>query len=657
MTPEVKISIRPITVIRITNTVQLIESTVPLPFAKIAKKSGRTGCKGFGPDRIPSRMAHRLRQNVGFTCPFSLLASAACRRTAYNQPVVHIFLSNRLLRLARLQGPALALMLLTAVGAVAQIVDHAGSNAGGTRILLVLPFDNRTGQPSLEWIREASAEIVSSRLAAVGFASMSRADRTYALDHLGLPQGFHPSRATSLKLAETLDADSIIVGSYITDGSGIVAEAQLVDVPHLRISETVTARGEMRSMVAVFDSLAWKLTRQLNPGSKLSEASFVAADASLHLDAFEQYIRGITESDQQERLLHLNQSVALSPGFSPAWMALGREEYADQQYEQAAAAFAKVGAGEVGSDDALEAGFFRGLSLLFSGDYAQAQESFAAVARVLPLAEVLSNQGVALARQGKDGIPLFRQAVEADPDNADYHFNLAVSLKRRGNSAEALTELAQCIRLHPNDSEAQAVQSAWTMPSAANPVSAKPATPSNPPSVPAANESDHSAEIAAAKPDPLERIERVFDAAAFHQAAQMIDQVEAVRLGALTPLERAQRLLVQARDYLDHGLLSEAERLYQAALEADPKSAAAHAGLAQVHERAGDAEAARKEAVASLELLPSIDAYLVLIRQQIAAHHFYEAQQNLAAALKIDPNNKSALELRKQIEAQDGMKK
>ena len=140
------------------------------------------------------------------------------------------------------------------------------SPAAGVRILLVLPFDNRTGQPSLEWIREASAEILSSRLASAGFAPMSRADRRYALDHLGLPQGFHPSRATALKLAETLDADSIVVGSYLTDGTGIVAEARLVDVPHLRMTEAVTARGEMRDLIAVLDSLAWKLTRQLDPG-------------------------------------------------------------------------------------------------------------------------------------------------------------------------------------------------------------------------------------------------------------------------------------------------------------------------------------------------------------------------------------------------------
>jgi TolA-binding protein len=57
-------------------------------------------------------------------------------------------------------------------------------------------------------------------------------------------------------------------------------------------------------------------------------------------------------------------------------MALGREEYAGQQYEQAAEAFAKVGGNDADADDVLEAGFYRGLSLLFSGDYAHAEEAF-----------------------------------------------------------------------------------------------------------------------------------------------------------------------------------------------------------------------------------------------------------------------------------------
>jgi tetratricopeptide (TPR) repeat protein len=532
-----------------------------------------------------------------------------------------------------------------------EISPAAGAAEG--RILLVLPLDNRTGQPSLEWIREASAEILRSRFVSAGFAPMSRADRMYALDHLGLPQGFHPSRASSLKLAETLDAEAIIVGSYVTDGSGIVAEARVVDVPHLRISEQVTARGEMRDLFAVFSSLAWKLTRQLDPGFSGSEDTFKAAGSGQRLDAFEQYIRGITEPDQAERLRHLNSAVLLSPEFSPAWMALGREDYAGQQYEQAASAFAKVQGNDA---DALEAGFYRGLSLLFSGDYARAEEAFAGVARELPLAEVVSNRGVALARQGKDGIAYFRQAVASDPNVADYHYNLAVSLKRHGgNDAEALTELAQCLRLSPNDREAEAVQKAWT--GVNKPRTAKTgAAASTGDSGVVGDAGEFEAEADAAR-DPLERIERGFDAVAFRQVALMLDQVEAARLAALPPRERAQKLSEQAKEYLDRGLLLEAERLDQLAVAADGKVADAHAGLAEVRERTGDAKAARDEALISLKLMPSEEAYLVMVRLDLAAGKLDEAKQEVAQVLKLAPQSQAAQEMLGQIEAREGQKK
>ena len=72
-----------------------------------------------------------------------------------------------------------------------------------------------------------------------------------------------------------------------------------------------------------------------------------------------------------------------------------------------------------------------------------------------------------------------------------------------------------------------------------------------------------------------------------------MDQVQAARLAALTPHDRAVKLTGQARDYLDRGLLLEAERLYQAAVSADGSAAEAHAGLAEVRERSGDVASAR----------------------------------------------------------------
>ena len=522
----------------------------------------------------------------------------------------------------------LGFAFLLALTAHPQQTDAAAarSTADHGRILLVLPFDNRSGQPSLEWVREAAPEILSSRFQSAGFAPMSREDRLYALDHLGLPAGFHPSRATALKLAQTLDADSIVVGSFITDGTGIVAEAQLVDVPHLRMSPSVTARGEMKDLIAVFDSLAWKLTRQLDPQSSVAEETFVAAGRGLRVDAFEQYIRGIAEPDHEERLRHLNQAVALNPAFSPAWSALGHEDYNGQQYEQAAAAFARVGSSD---QNALQAGFYRGLSLLFSGDYSRAEQAFGAVARVLPLAEVVNNEGVAASRQGHDGTALFRQAVTADATTADYHFNLAVSLNRHGNKAEALNELAQCLKLRPNDSEAQSLEDEWKQP---------------------VGKPDAGAVHRA---DPLERIARNFDAVAFRQAAQMLDQVDEARLTALPPDQRAEKLAAQANDFLEKGLLLEAERLYQTALASNDRVAVVHAGLAEVRERTGDVVNARKEARTSLELMPSVQAYLVMGRLDLAAGHRDEANYDVTEGLKIEPDNKALQDLRQQVNAQE----
>ena len=513
---------------------------------------------------------------------------------------------------------ALALALIAAPALFAQSASDAANPANPhSRILLVLPFENHTGQPSLDWIREAAAEILTTRLQSAGFSPLSRADRRYALDHLGFPQTFYPSRATSIKLAQTLDAESIIVGDYTTSGSTITASARIVNLPRLRTSQPVGATGDMHSLISVFDSLAWDLARQLDPAFPVSQETFVAAGANLRLDAFEQYIRGISEPDRVERLRHLQSAVNLNPAFTAAWMALGREDFANQDYEHAAEAFGHVTGN---NPDALEAAFFRGLSLLFTGNYAVAEASFSAVARVLPLAPVLNNQAVAVSRQNHDATALFRQAVAADPGTPDYHFNLAVSLHHIGDLAGASAELAQYLRLRPTDAEALALDAALRQPAATQPV------------------------------EPLERIARTFDAAAFRQAAAVVDQMEAARLAALSPEQRALALTVRAREYLSRGLLLEAERLFRDAASADSRLAEAHEGLAEVRERSGDSAGARAEALAAIQIKPAANAYLVLARINLAEGQYDSAVRNANFAIQFDPNSAAARELLHQID-------
>jgi len=480
---------------------------------------------------------------------------------AYNRiDVSTLYLSRPKRAALAALGLVLALVPLAAQGAgvqagQAQPAAAADGASDRSRILLVLPFDNRSGQPSLEWLREAAADLLSRRFISAGFAPMRRTDRRYALDHLGLPQNFQPSRASSIKLAQTLDADSIVVGSFLVDGQNLVAEARLVNLAHLHMSEPVKATAPMRNMADVFDTIAFKLTHQLNPALSISQETFLAAGRNLRMDAYEQYIRGVSEADQGERVNHLQKAVQMNPAFSPAWMAMGREQFNSQQYEQAAASFAKVDAADL---DAQEAGFYCGLSQLYFGDYPGAEKSFSGVAKTLPLAEVLNNLAVAVSRQGHDATELFVKAAAADPSAADYHFNLAISLHHHAQTAGATNELSVALKLHPNDTEALTLLSGWKQ-----------------------------AGAAADMDEPLERIVRNFDEVAFRQAEQMMDVMDNQRLATLSPAERARRLCAQAGSYLERGQLLEAERLFHAAVADDGKLAEPHAGKGALWRRGG----------------------------------------------------------------------
>lgn len=547
---------------------------------------------------------------------------------------------RRIARLLLFAAIPFAWALTPAPNAHAQTATEAANPHN--RILLVLPFDNNTNQPNLEWIREAAPELLTSRFLSAGLSPLSRADRIYALDHLGFPESFHPSRATSIKLAQTLDADSIIVGSYTISGSTLTAEASIVNVPRLHMTQAVSASGDLHSLISVFDTLAWELTRELDSSFNVSEETFVAAGSSLRVEAFEQYIRGISEPDHTERLRHLQAAVQLSPNFAPAWMALAREDYAAQDYDHAAAAYAKVTTGSpTDSPDGLEANFYRGLSLLFTGHYADAEAAFTAVSRVLPLAAVLNNQAVAISRQNHNATALFRQAIAADPGAPDYHFNLAVSLKRNGDADSAKAELAQYLKLRPNDSEAQDLQAAWN-----NPVPTQPAPSLSTADAGAATPGAAAPPVA---PDPLERIMRTFDAAAFRQAAVVMDQMESARLAALPRTQRAKALDARARDYLSRGLLLEAERLFRDAATTDPHLADPHEGLAEVRARSGDEAGARAEAQAALGIHPTPETYLVLARLDLAGNHFDSAIANVNRALALSPGNADAKNLLQRI--------
>jgi tetratricopeptide (TPR) repeat protein len=490
----------------------------------------------------------------------------------------------------------------------------------GGHLVLVLPFENRSGQSNLNWIGDSFPYTIGQRLNSVGFLTIGRDDREYALQHLGLPAGFRPSRATAIRIAQTLDADFIVVGSFNVQSGRIQTQAQVLEVNQLRMSPPQVDSAELSRLFDVENAIAWKLAQHMDPHFAVAEQTFLAAAGDVRLSSFEDYIRGTSAPTSDERLKRLQAAVTETPDYTDALLALGKEQYADAQYEEAAATLAKVPQND---RVALEAGFYGGLARFNIAKYAEAAKAFAFVAARLPLPEVVNDQGVAESRQNKDATPLFQQVVAADPNDADYHFNLAVSLVGRSDIAGATREVQAALKLHSNDPEATELLARLqsTHGVAAN----------------------LSAAIGAGGFDPTTRIRRTWSEASFRQVAFQLDQMRAIQMATLPPAKQAAQYAQLGGGYLAQGLIPEAEQEFQSALAADANNSAAHAGIAQIRERTGSSAEARTEAEASLKLAPNVDAYLVLARIEMQASQLSASATDVAAALRLEPANSAAL--------------
>ena len=500
-------------------------------------------------------------------------------------------------------------VLIGATLLAAAAMANAQVERAGGRVVLVLPFDNRSDQANVDWIAESFANTINQRMQAAGFLTISRDDRLYALDHLGLPSGFRPTRATTLRIAQTLDAQFVLVGSYTVKDGTVTAQAQVLEVNRLTLSPPLQQEASLPRLLEVEDNLAWLCARQMDPHFAVAQNTFVAASSGLNLNAYESYIRGVTASTDEERIKRLKTAVDLAPDNTAALLALGKTEYADNNYDDAATVLAKIPAND---PLALEGGFYRGLARFNTAHYADAEGAFAVVGTKLPLPEVINNQGVAMARQHRDGLALLQRASAADPQDPDYHFNVALSLRRRGDTAHAKAEVDQAVKLRPGDAEARELQSILA-----------------------------GAKAAPAGYDPQERIRRTYSEAAFRQAAFQLDQLRAARIASLPPARQAEEYSQAGQDYLTQGLVLQAEREFQAALAADPSSAAGHLGLAQVRERSGNVEDGRKEAHLSLQTKPTAAAYLTLARLDLANNDLAAAASEVKNAASVEPANTS----------------
>jgi tetratricopeptide (TPR) repeat protein len=510
-----------------------------------------------------------------------------------------------------------AFCLFLTASAFSQVPATAGET------VLVAPFENQSKAPGIEWISDSFPELLQERLNSATLFVLPREDRIRAYDRVGIPVGLHPSRATVYRIAEQLDVDYVVLGLYRFDGRTFTTTAQLLDMRRQHLLPPISESGPLTQLIDIQTALAWDVLHALRPEMSISREAYVAGAPPIRLDAFENYIRGVTASGVDEQIQRFREALRLNPAYSAALLQLGKAYYRERQYDQAVSTLARMP-----NDDALsrEANFYLGLAAYYQGDFQRADSAFRFVAAGLPLAEVYNNLGAVNSHiDRKMAVQYFQKAIEADPNDPDYHFNLAIELYRTGDLAGASRQLRETLSLKSSDAAGKSLLDGITS-EAGNP--------------------DRGAQKA-----PAERIRANYDESSVHQLALKIDAAAEPRLAKTDARTHAKFHSDRGHQLLAQGFLSEAEAEFRKALALNFSNAEAHSGLASVLEAENELAAARTEAEQSLRLRQFSEPLLVLAKLDLRDNRAEAAAENVDKALRLEPSNAAALALKRAVAA------
>jgi len=516
----------------------------------------------------------------------------------------------------------LPLSLLAQQRANASSSESSDDGRSTSKLLVVIPFENVSTAPGLDWIGEAFAQLLTNSISSPAYYTIGREDRSYAFDRLGIPLDAHLSRATLYRIGEQMDVDYLIFGSYNYDGTTFTARARLLDMRKLHLSQEAIETGSLTQLIDIQHALAWNMLHEIDPSTSVSKQTFIASAERVRLDALENYIRGVIANEKSERIRRFKEALRINPDYALAEYHLGKTYFDAHDYGPAVTWLAKVSKED---KHALEANFYLGLAAYYVGNFDRAEEAFDFVASRLPLTEVYNNIGVVQSRRGKrTAAKFFEKAIEADSRDADYHFNLGLALLRAGDTSGGLKQLREALALRPGDSE-----------------------------IKTAIESSNNALFHSGTPQlsrvPLERIKRNYDEASFRQLSLEIKRVDELRLSQLDSHAHALKHVERGRDLLRQGFKEDAQKEFHEAVTLDPSIADAHLGLATVEEAGNDLVNARAEASAALKLQPTASAYLLLAQIDLKENNPQAANENVRRALALEPANGQAKLLQESV--------
>ncbi|MEN6601922.1 MAG: tetratricopeptide repeat protein [Bryobacteraceae bacterium] len=331
----------------------------------------------------------------------------------------------------------------------------------GADTFLVLPlFDLSTSQ-NLDWIGDSVAEAVSEALTDEGVLVVDREDLKEACRRLSLRPYARLTKASVIKIAETVDATRVMYGSFefhpvvgaLNESKGTLSfSARILNLKQMKTGEEIVELGALEDVAALQTRIAWQALKQASPHSATTEEEFLRNRPKVRLDAMESYVRGLGAASIEQKIALFTKAANMAPDFMPPSFQLGLLYWNREEYRAAIEWLNKV---KPPDPRFHHAAFLLGLCRFHAADYAGAQAAFQTVADAVPLNEVFNDLGAAqLRRELPEAVENFRKALAGDNSDPVYHFNLGYALWRQRDFDAAAASFRSALERNPSDTVA-----------------------------------------------------------------------------------------------------------------------------------------------------------------------------------------------------------
>ncbi len=328
--------------------------------------------------------------------------------------------------------------------------------------VLVIRFHNDSQYPDLDWVGESVVETLMTEFSAADEIVLDRASRSEGMRRLSLRSGALFTKATLIKLGQTLDVDYLCYGTYNATlppgntqlrSSSIQISARFIDLRKMQDSPELLEAGPLTDLSRLEEHLAWGSLKYLQPRANFALERFMLPQKLTRADAEESYIRGLLSPHREQQEKWFTQAVALDPHFAAPAFELGKLAMEGKEYRQAIQWFERLSPTD---PSYLEGRFKMGLSAYRDGEYSASATYFREVLRAMPLNEVYNNlAGAESYVSVPSAIDDFRRALDGDPNDPVYAFNLALALVKNGSFDEAVKRLRDLTDRDPDDADAR----------------------------------------------------------------------------------------------------------------------------------------------------------------------------------------------------------